>query len=219
MTKEEVLQKANEYCSEKGYTSETLTDEFKDKFSDFFSKKYPMETSIDADGVFDDIKFNLNTAFSATSKGITSKAKAFETKENEYKRRIAELNEKNGVTPNAGNATGTTTTQAVELSDAIKAQLAELERFKDEARKSQKFKEVLALAKKGVRQDLHKSLENYAEDFVVTLDATSEEQAKKLTSRFQDIFRDSIGDIKPLAPKQTQRRDEEFLEQLPKIKI
>ena len=41
MTKEEVLQKANEYCTEKAYTSETLTDDFKDKFSDFFSKKYP----------------------------------------------------------------------------------------------------------------------------------------------------------------------------------
>ena len=33
MTKEEVLQKANDYCTEKAYTSETLTDDFKDKFS------------------------------------------------------------------------------------------------------------------------------------------------------------------------------------------
>lgn len=38
MTKEDVLQKVNDYCNEKSYTNETLTDDFKDKFSDFFAK-------------------------------------------------------------------------------------------------------------------------------------------------------------------------------------
>ena len=93
MTKEEVLQKANEYCSEKGYTNETLTDEFKDKFSDFFSKKY-QETPIDDENMIADLQFNLNTAFSATSKGVTAKQKAFDEKENEYKAQIEELNKK-----------------------------------------------------------------------------------------------------------------------------
>ena len=77
----------------------------------------------------------------------------------------------------------------------------------------------MAIAKKNVRNDLHKSLENYANDFKVTLDETSEEQAKKLTARFQDIFRESIGDIKPLAPQVTRKRDEEFLTTIPKVKI
>ena len=90
MTKEEVLQKANEYCSEKGYTTETLTDEFKDKFSDFFAKKYA-EQSADDETALADLQFNLNTAFSATSKGITMKQKGFEEKENDYKRQIEEL--------------------------------------------------------------------------------------------------------------------------------
>ena len=80
MTKEEVLQKVNDYCNEKSYTEETLTSEFKDKFSEFFAKKYSEETAIDAEGILEDIKFNINTAFSATSKGLTSKQKAFETK-------------------------------------------------------------------------------------------------------------------------------------------
>lgn len=211
MTKEEVLQKVNDYCNEKSYTEETLTSEFKDKFAGFFANKYSQETAIDADGVLDDIKFNINTAFSATSKGLTAKQQAFITKENEYKNQIAELNKKiaNPEPPKP----------PFELSDEVKNQLKELEKFKDEKNRQDKFKEVLALAKKGVRQDLHSSFEKYAKDYVVTLDATSEEQAKKLTERFQEIFKDSIGDIKPLAPKQTQKRDEEFLASIGKIEV
>ena len=33
-------------------------------------------------------------------------------------------------------------------------------------------------------------------------DAEDKEQAKKLVDKFQAIFKDSIGDIKPLAPRQ-----------------
>ena len=46
MTKEEVLQRANEYCNERSYDGETLTDDFKDKFADFFVKRHP-DASID----------------------------------------------------------------------------------------------------------------------------------------------------------------------------
>ena len=60
MTKEDVLQKANDYCTEKSYT-ETLTDEFKDKFSDFFSKKY-QDTDAEDETMIADLKFNLDTA-------------------------------------------------------------------------------------------------------------------------------------------------------------
>ena len=93
MTKEQVLQKANEYCTEKAYTNETLTDEFKDKFSDFFSRKYP-DANEDDEAMLADLKFNLDTAFSATSKGLTSKQKAFDEKETQYKNQIAELTKK-----------------------------------------------------------------------------------------------------------------------------
>ena len=209
MTKEEVLQKANEYCTEKAYTSETLTDDFKDKFSDFFSKKYP-DTADDDETMLADLKFNLDTAFSATSKGVTAKQKAFEEKENEFKRQIDELSKKLEKKPKE---------KQVEIPKELQDKLDELEKFKDAQRKQDKYKAVLALAKKGVREDLHKSFENYAADFAVNLDETDEEQAKKLTARFQDIFKDSIGDIKPLAPKQTQKQEKEFLESLPKVKV
>jgi len=207
MTKEEVLQKANEYCSEKGYTEETLTEDFKDKFSDFFSKKYP-DTATDDESMLEDLHFNLNTAFSATSKGITAKQKAFEEKENEYRSQIETLKKKRAAEP-----------KKTEIPKELQDKLDELERFKDSQRKQEKYKTILALAKKNIREDLHKSFENYALDFAVSLDETDEEQAKKLTSRFQEIFKDSIGSIKPLAPKRTQKQDEEFLSSLPKIKV
>lgn len=209
MTKEEVLQKVNEYCNEKSYTEETLASEFKDKFSEFFAKKYSEETAIDAEGILEDIKFNINTAFSATSKGLTSKQKAFETKENEYKNTIAELNKKIGKPQE----------KIVELPDEVKQQLAELEKFKDAKSKKDKFDEIVNLAKKGIRPDLYASFEKYAQEYDVTLDSTSEEQAKKLTARFQEIFKDSIGDIKPLAPKVSQKRDEEFVASIPKVQV
>lgn len=209
MTKEEVLQKVNDYCNEKSYTEETLTSEFKDKFSEFFAKKYSEETAIDAEGILEDIKFNINTAFSATSKGLTSKQKAFETKENEYKNTIAELNKKIGKPQE----------KIVELPDEVKQQLAELEKFKDAKSKKDKFDEIVKLAKKGIRPDLYASFEKYAQEYDVTLDSTSEEQAKKLTARFQEIFKDSIGDIKPLAPKVSQKRDEEFVASIPKVQV
>ena len=210
MTKEEVLQKANEYCTEKAYTSETLTEDFKDKFSDFFSNKYPDATD-DDETMLADLKFNLDTAFSATSKGVTAKQKAFEEKENEFKRQIDELNKKLEKKPKVE--------RQVEIPKELQDKLDELEKFKDAQRKQEKYKAVLALAKKGVREDLHKSFENYAADFVVSLDETDEEQAKKLTTRFQDIFKDSIGDIKPFAPKQTQKQEQEFIESIKKIKV
>lgn len=210
MTKEEVLQKANEYCTEKAYTSETLTDDFKDKFSDFFSKKY-QETPIDDENMIADLQFNLNTAFSATSKGVTAKQKAFDEKENEYKAQIEELNKKLG----KRNEKKTEPT----IPKEIQEQLDELKKFKNEEAKKEKFRSILEIAKKGIRQNLHKSFETFAKGIDVVLDKDEEEQAREMTKRFQEIFMDSIGDIKPLAPKQVQKRDEDFLASLPKVKV
>lgn len=208
MTKEEVLQKANDYCTEKSYT-ETLTDEFKDKFSDFFAKKYP-ETDADDEAMIADLKFNLDTAFSATSKGITLKQKAFEEKENEYKTQIEELNKKIGKPQKP---------KELVIPKEIQEQLDELKRYKDDAARKAKFKDIVEIAKKSIRQDLHKSFETFAADADVSLEKEDKEQAKNLVTRFQEIFRDSIGDIKPLAPQQTRKRDEEVLSSIGRIKV
>lgn len=209
MTKEEVLQKANEYCSEKGYTSETLTDDFKDKFSDFFSKKYP-DATVDDEAMIADLQFNLNTAFSATSKGITLKQKAFEEKETEYKSQIEELNKKLGKPK---------VVKEPVIPKEIQEQLDELKKFKNEEAKKSKFLNILDIAKKNIRQDLHKSFETFANGIEVVLDKEDKEQAQAMVVRFQEIFKDSIGDIKPLAPKQTQKRDDEVISSLPKVKV
>ena len=210
MTKEEVLQKVNDYCNEKSYTTSTLTDGFKDKFAEHFQKLYP-ETDASDEAAISMLKFSINTAFSSASAIITEKNKLFETKERELQQQIEELKKK---------AKGDEEIETpAAIPQEVQDQLKELQKFKNEQSRQEKFKNIIKLAKQNIRQDLHKSLENYASDFQVELEASDDEQAKKLTSRFQEIFRDSIGDIKPFAPKQTQKQDEEFIESLPKIKV
>ena len=50
-------------------------------------------------------------------------------------------------------------------------------------------------------------------------DKEDKEQANALVKKFQEIFKDSIGDIKPLAPQVSQKRDEEALVAIPKVKV
>ena len=208
MTKEEVLQRANDYCSERSYDSETLTDEFKDKFADFFAKRHE-SAGIDDDGIMDEIKFNLDTARSAASRGIALKQTSFSTKESELNKQIEELKKKI-VNPQQ---------KQVELPEEVKTQLEELEKFKNEQSKNEKFKSVVALAKKSIRQDLHASFDEFVDGSEVKLDKDDKEQAEALVQKFQKIFRDSIGDIKPLAPRQIQQRDEDLLASVKEVKV
>jgi len=209
MTKEECLQRVNDYCSERSYDESTLTTDFKDKFADFFSKKYP-DTAIDDESALADLKFNLDTAKSAASKGRASLQQGFESKENDYKNQIAELNKKLGKVKNP---------PSVEIPKEIQDQLDELKAFKNKEAKKSKFASIMELAKKGIRQDLHKSFETFANGTDVDLEKEDKEQANALVSRFQEIFKDSIGDIKPLAPQQTRKNDEAVLSQLKRLKV
>lgn len=210
MTKEEVLQRANDYCNERSYDESTLTPEFKDKFADFFAKRNP-DGDINDETIIADLKFNLDTAKSASAKGRTSLQQGFETKENDYKTQIAELNKKLG----KKSATIETSVIPKELQD----QLDELKRYKNEEVKKTKFASIMELAKKGIRQDLHKSFETFATGTNVDLEKEDKEQANALVLRFQEIFKDSIGDVKPLAPQQVRKTDETVLSGLKKIKV
>lgn len=208
MTKEEALQKVNDYCNEKSYTNATLTDGFKDKFAEHFAKRYP-DVSADDETAIADMKFAINSAFSGASAIITDKTKEFETKVNDYKSQIEELNKK--ITP--------TKPKEVQIPKELQEQLNELKKFKDEQFKQEKLKNILKLAKACVRQDLQASFDKFAKEYEVKLDKEDKEQADAIVAKFQDIFKDTIGDIKPLAPKQTQKRDEEYLASIPKVKI
>lgn len=208
MTKEEVLQRANDYCNERSYDESTLTTEFKDKFADFFSKKYP-DTAIDDESALADLKFNLDTAKSASAKGRTSLQSDWESKENDYKTQIAELNKKLGKKEQP----------KFEVPKELQDQLDELKKYKNEEVKKTKFASIMDIAKKGIRQDLHKSFETFATGTNVDLKKADKEQADALVSRFQEIFKDSIGDIKPLAPQQVRKNDEAVLSGLKKVKV
>ena len=210
MTKEEVLQRANDYCSERSYDESTLTSEFKDKFADFFAKKYP-DTAIDDEAALADLKFNLDTAKSASAKGRTSLQTDWESKENDYKAQIEELNKKLGRKPR--------TVETPVIPKEVQEQLDELKRYKNEEIKKTKFASIMDIAKKGIRQDLHKSFETFANGTNVDLEKTDKEQADALVSRFQEIFKDSIGDIKPLAPQQVRKNDEAVLSGLQRVKV
>jgi hypothetical protein len=211
VTKEQVLESMNTYCTERKYGSEALTDGFKEKFSNFIVKKYEGKDVEEADFTAD-LHFNLDTAFSASIDLKNALTSQFTTKENDYKNQITELNKK------IANPQPQPQPQ-FELPDDVKNQLAELEKFKTEQSKQEKRKTIMELAKKNVRQDLHSSFVNYASDFEVQLDKDDKEQADALVAKYQKVMQPTYGDIKPLAPRQVQKRDEEILDSIKEVKV
>ena len=208
VTKETVLESMNTYCTERKYGSENLTDGFKEKFSNFFVKKYEGK-DVEQEEMIADLHFNLDTAFSASVDINSSLKTSFETKENEYKNQIAELNKK----------LGRKEQPKFEVPKELQDQLDELKKYKNEEVKKTKFASIMDIAKKGIRQDLHKSFETFATGTNVDLEKTDKEQADALVLRFQEIFKDSIGDIKPLAPQQVRKNDEAVLSGLKRVKV
>jgi len=209
MTKEEALQKVNDYCNEKSYTAATLTDGFKDKFAEHFAKRYP-DAAADDETALGDMKFALNSAFSGASTIITDKTKEFETKENGYKSQIAELQKKIKNPP---------TVVEPQIPKEVQDQLDELKAFKDAKSKQEKLGNIMRIAKEGIRSDLHASFDKFASDYAVKLDKEDKEQAEGLVAKFKDIFKDSLGDIRPQKPTIDETKDAEIIGSLPKVKI
>lgn len=208
ITKETVLESMNTYCTERKYGSENLTDGFKEKFSNFFVKKYEGK-DVEQEEMIADLHFNLDTAFSASVDINAALKNSFESKKTEYENQIAELNKK----------LGKKETPKYEVPKELQDQLDELKKYKNEEVKKTKFASIMDIAKKGIRQDLHKSFETFATGTNVDLEKTDKEQADALVSRFQEIFKDSIGDIKPLAPQQVRKNDEAVLSGLKRVKV
>jgi len=209
MTKEEALQKVNDYCNEKSYTAATLTDGFKDKFAEHFAKRYP-DAAADDETALGDMKFALNSAFSGASTIITDKTKEFETKENGYKSQIAELQKKIKTPP---------TIVEPQIPKEVQDQLDELKAFKDAKSKQEKLGNIMRIAKEGIRSDLHASFDKFASDYAVKLDKEDKEQAEGLVAKFKNIFKDSLGDIRPQKPTTDETKDAEIIGSLPKVKI
>lgn len=212
ITKDFVLESINTYCTERKYGSETLTDGFKEKFSNFFVKRYEGK-DVENNDVLADLHFNLDSAFNASVDINQTLTTQFKTKETEYQNQIAELNKKLGTPPTPP------TPPTPQIPKELQDQLDELKKYKNEEVKKTKLASIMSLAKANIRQDLHKSFESFAKGIDVNLEKEDKAQADELVSRFQEIFKDSIGDIKPLSPKQTQKRDNEVINSLPKMKV
>lgn len=210
MTKEEVLQKVNDYCTEKQYTKATLTDAFKDKFADHFQKANS-DGDINDENIQKSLKFALNTAFSSASELATVKVSEFETKENDYKRQITELK---GKINDGNNPPVTPPSIPKEIEDDLK----ELKAFRDKQARQERLSAIVKMAKEGIRKDLHGSFDRFVADYNVS-EKEDKEQADALVTRFQEIFRDSIGDIKPRSSTATRQQDEDFLKTVPVIKV
>lgn len=214
MTIEEVLQKVNDYCTEKQYTSATLTDAFKNTFVEHFVKANP-EGDINDEAIIASLKFNINTAFKSASDLATAKQAEFLSKENDYKNQIAELNKKIGGQQQQQQQQQ----QEFKIPKEVQEQLDELKKFKSDELKKDKLKNILKIAKTSIREDQHKSFDTFAEDFVVDIDKDDKEQGEKLAAKFKAIMKDSIGDITPLAPRQTAQVEKELLESVEKIEL
>lgn len=209
VTKDSVLESINTYCTERKYGSENLTDGFKEKFSNFFVKKYEGKDVEEAEMIAD-LHFNLDTAFSASVDINAALKNSFESKKTEYENQIAELSKKLGKKNEPPK---------FEVPKELQDQLDELKKYKNEEVKKTKFASIMDIAKKGIRQDLHKSFETFATGTNVDLEKADKEQADALVSRFQEIFKDSIGDIKPLAPQQVRKNDQAVMSGLQRIKV
>ena len=75
------------------------------------------------------------------------------------------------------------------------------------------------MAKQNIQPSLHGSFENFIADSEVQLDKDSKEQADALWAKYQKIMQPTYGSIKPLAPRQVQKRDEEILGGIKEVKV
>lgn len=209
MTKEEVLQKVNDYCTEKQYTTATLSDAFRNKFADHFFKANEAADIAD-EVVVNNLKFALNTAFSSASDLATIKQTEFATKESDLQRQIEELKKQQQQTPPPTPPS---------ISPELQQQLDELKRYKDEKTKKEKLANIVSLAKANIRADLHSSFDELVSDYDVALDKDDKAQADALWNKFQAINKASIGDIRPKQPTVSADDEKEFIASIPKVVI
>jgi len=212
ISKDEVLQKVNDYCTEKQYT---LDESFRDKFSEKFAAANNGDSlSIDDEGIGSSIRFNLDTAFSAASKGIEKESVKWKKKEGEYKEKIANFEK-----PDPNKKTIEVSPETTEIPKEIQDELTALKEFRESQQKRDKRGRILAIAKKSVREDLHRDLEKVFDYMDVDYAKEDGDIAKTLSERFMDLFKDKIGDIRPKSPESSSKKYEELTKGMQKVKI
>ena len=213
-TQAEVLQKVTDYCTEKQYT---LNDSFRSKFSEKFANANT-DADISDENVFNSIKFNLDTAFSAASQELKVKDETWKTKEAEYLKQIETLKKE----PD-GNKGG------IGEKTIIKQEIPEEYMEYLKYAKELKEKETLSTAKKSIVELASKhftSAEQKAgfEKFVETQNIDTTKDATELSQHLADIygsiFKETIGENKAFQSggEGTGKYDEMWARQQERIK-
>ena len=197
----EVLEKVGTYCTEKQYT---LDDNFRSQFSNKFAAANA-EADINDENISKSIKFALDSAFSAASKGIEAQKKVWDEEKIKLNGEIEKLKK----------IPKKEWENKFELPDDIKEKLNKLDAIEEKRSRQEKRAEVLELAKKGVREDLQGNLEDLLD--MTSLDYTKEskELAKQLNDNFAKLYKNNIGDIKPSSPEKKARKVEDILNSIP----
>ena len=211
--KEDVLQKVNDYCSEKNYT---LDDDFRSQFSEKFAEANA-EANVDDEAVMSSIKFNVDTAFSAASKELKLKGEAWNKEKSDYEKQIEELKKKTD-----GKKDETNKKENIvkfEMPEEVKVELEELKSFKTQKEQQEKRARILSLAKKNVREDLHGQLESLLNVINIDYSKDDTELVKQLSESFTKVYQGQVGDIKPKRAVASIKDDEALIESAPKVNV
>lgn len=210
-TQVEVLQKVGEYCTEKQYT---LDDDFRSKFSEKFAAANA-DADVNDENVLNSIKFNIDTAFSAVSKGLKVNDEAWKAKEAEYLKQIETFKKSQKV-----NKEGPQQKEVeFKIPDDLKNDLELLKQYKAEKQQQEKRANVLKLAKKNVREDLHGDLEGVLDIMQIDYSKEDVELAKQLNDNFTTLYKGKIGDIRPASSNSSKVKDEDWLNGVKKVEI
>ena len=207
-TESEVLEKVGSYCTEKQYT---LNDDFRSQFSNKFSASNP-DADINDENTLNSIKFNLDTAFSAASKGIEAEKKNWETEKTKLNGEIENLKKNQ---PEWKTPKNKVEEKNLELPEDVKKDLNELKTFKEKQLQQEKRAEVLELAKKNVRQDLYENLSTLLDMSTFDYSKDTKDLAKQLNENFTKLYKNNIVDIRPASPETKNKKVSEILDSVP----
>ena len=206
----DVLQKVDDYCTEKQYT---LDDSFRSQFSEKFVGANA-DADVNDENVLKSIKFNLDTAFSATSKGIKSKEETWKQKEADYLKQIEEAKKSS-----KGDVKPPKVKGESELPEEVMKKLEELDKFKSASEKQEKRAEILAAARRSVREDLHDELSDILDMMTIDYTKDSKALADELSAKVTKIFKNKIGDVRPKSAESKSKRMEDIIGSVGTVKI
>ena len=206
----DVLQKVDDYCTEKQYT---LDDSFRSQFSEKFVGANA-DADVNDENVLKSIKFNLDTAFSATSKGIKSHEETWKQKEADYLRQIEEAKKSSKGEVKPPKVKGES-----ELPEEVMKKLEELDKFKSASEKQEKRAEILAAAKRSVREDLHDELSDILDMTTIDYTKDSKALADELSAKVTKIFKNKIGDVRPKSAESKSKLEEDLIKAVGTVKI